>query len=132
MLPVRILLAGDHPERLLGCRDGLEEAGYEVSLWRGIGSVAFGLKRSGADLLIVEPAAIGAGLAALRHSIEAIRRHRSLAVMVLLPRSLGGRIAGEAAATADLGVVHEPYPTEEILARLDDWYESENPALLVG
>lgn len=132
MLPVRILLAGDHPERLLGCRDDLEAAGYEVFLWRGVGSVAFGLKRSSADLLIVEASAAGAPAGALRRCVDATRRHRSLAVMVLLPRSAGGVGAAEAGGCADLGVVHEPYPTEEILARLDDWYESDHPALLAG
>lgn len=130
MLPVRILLAGDHPERLLGCRDDLEAAGYEVHLWRGLGSVAFGLKRTSADLLIVEASAGSA--TALRRSVEATRMHRSLGVMVLLPRSTGGIAASGGVACADLGVVHEPYPTEEILARLDDWYESDQPALLAG
>lgn len=132
MTTPRILIIGDSISLLREVYETLESRGYEVSIGSGGPSPSLTISRNSPDLLILES---GPGLGKLerwRRAIESYRSHQHLSILTIRDRSHDSVERAALDDLSDLGSLPWSLDLEELIARLEDRFESDDPMQLVA
>ncbi|MDM7917307.1 MAG: hypothetical protein ACE15D_02000 [Candidatus Eisenbacteria bacterium] len=124
MVSTRIVLISDSVRLAGRLRAALRHEGYTTMVHGFAGHPNLILLRSCPDLLILHASRDAAHLERWRQGVEATRRRRSLPVLGIAPRHMGGRERSILEGIADLGVCRRPVRKREILERIDPWSTS--------